>query len=175
MAQDIESAVRQQYGSIAKRGRSSRQDGVRRVAESFGYSEDELTSIPAEANMGLSCGNPTALASLRPGEVVLDLGSGGGFDVFIAGRKVGPTGRATYTPWLTPEGGFHSDLTMQRLADILNAEVDRPTVLETTALGAAWLAGHTAGVWPDQPDARAWSRCISSEMHSGFPALRHHC
>ena len=44
--------------------------------------------------MGLSCGNPTALASLKPGEVVLDLGSGGGFDVFIAGRKVGPTGRA---------------------------------------------------------------------------------
>jgi SAM-dependent methyltransferase len=52
--------------------------------------------------MGLSCGNPTALASLKPGEVVLDLGSGGGFDVFIAGRTVGPTGRAIGVD-MTPE------------------------------------------------------------------------
>jgi arsenite methyltransferase len=52
--------------------------------------------------MGLSCGNPTALAALKPGEVVLDLGSGGGFDIFIAGRKVGPTGRAIGVD-MTPE------------------------------------------------------------------------
>ena len=58
--------------------------------------------MPEGANMGLSCGNPTALASLKPGEVVLDLGSGGGFDVFIAGRKVGPTGRAIGVD-MTPE------------------------------------------------------------------------
>jgi arsenite methyltransferase len=58
--------------------------------------------LPEGANMGLSCGNPTALASLKPGEVVLDLGSGGGFDVFIAGRKVGPTGRAIGVD-MTPE------------------------------------------------------------------------
>lgn len=66
---------------------------MRAVAEAFGYTAEQLSSIPAEANMGLSCGNPTAIAALRPGEVVLDLGSGGGFDCFIAGRKVGPTGR----------------------------------------------------------------------------------
>jgi SAM-dependent methyltransferase len=53
-----------------------------------------LAVLPEGANMGLSCGNPTAIAGLKPGEVVLDLGAGGGFDVFIAGRKVGPTGRA---------------------------------------------------------------------------------
>jgi SAM-dependent methyltransferase len=53
-----------------------------------------LASIPAEANMGLSCGNPTATANLRPGEVVVDLGSGGGLDVFLAAAKVGPTGKA---------------------------------------------------------------------------------
>lgn len=63
-------------------------------AKGIGYSEEELSSLPEGANMGLSCGNPTALASLKPGEVVLDLGSGGGFDVFIAARKVGPEGRA---------------------------------------------------------------------------------
>jgi SAM-dependent methyltransferase len=55
---------------------------------------EELAALPEGANMGLSCGNPNALAALQPGEVVLDLGSGGGFDVFIAGCKVGPTGRA---------------------------------------------------------------------------------
>jgi SAM-dependent methyltransferase len=63
---------------------------------------DELAALPEGANMGLSCGNPTALASLQPGEVVLDLGAGGGFDVFIAGRKVGATGRAIGVD-MTPE------------------------------------------------------------------------
>ena len=64
------------------------------VAEAFGYSAEELRSIPAEANMGLSCGNPVATAHLRPGEVVVDLGSGGGIDVLLATKKVGPEGRA---------------------------------------------------------------------------------
>jgi arsenite methyltransferase len=63
------------------------------VAKAVGYSSEELAAMPAGANMGLSCGNPTAIASLKPGEVVLDLGSGGGFDCFIAGPKVGVTGR----------------------------------------------------------------------------------
>jgi SAM-dependent methyltransferase len=67
---------------------------VRAVAHAFGSSDAELAAIPAEANMGLSCGNPTAFASLRPGEVVVDLGCGGGMDVFLAATKVGPTGKA---------------------------------------------------------------------------------
>jgi SAM-dependent methyltransferase len=67
--------------------------GTEDLARQVGYSAEELGSLPEGANMGLSCGNPNALASLRPGEVVLDLGSGGGFDVFIAGRKVGASGR----------------------------------------------------------------------------------
>jgi arsenite methyltransferase len=66
---------------------------VTTLATSIGYSAEELSELPAGANMGLSCGNPTALASLTPGEVVVDLGSGGGFDVFLAGPKVGETGR----------------------------------------------------------------------------------
>ena len=72
------------------------------LAQQIGYSEAELSALPDSANMGLSCGNPNALAALKPGEVVLDLGSGGGFDVFIAGRKVGPTGRAIGVD-MTPE------------------------------------------------------------------------
>jgi len=64
------------------------------VAEAFGYSPEELASIPADANMGLSCGNPTAFANLRLGETVVDLGCGGGLDVLLAAPKVGPTGKA---------------------------------------------------------------------------------
>ena len=90
----IESVVREKYASVAKAGLSTNHDGVRAVAEAFGYSPDELASIPAEANMGLSCGNPTAFATLRPGETVVDLGCGGGLDVFLAADKVGPTGKA---------------------------------------------------------------------------------
>jgi SAM-dependent methyltransferase len=65
-----------------------------KLAQELGYAVEELKALPEGANMGLACGNPAALAALKPGEVVLDLGSGGGFDVFIAGRKVGTTGRA---------------------------------------------------------------------------------
>lgn len=64
------------------------------LAQQIGYSKDELAGLPADANLGLSCGNPTALASLTPGEVVVDLGSGAGFDCFLAGPRVGPIGRA---------------------------------------------------------------------------------
>jgi len=91
---NIQSIVREQYGRSATAGLSSDNDGVRAVAEAFGYTPAELNAIPAEANMGLSCGNPTATAHLKPGEVVVDLGSGGGLDVFLAAQKVGPAGRA---------------------------------------------------------------------------------
>jgi arsenite methyltransferase len=69
----IEQVVQSKYGDVAKAGLSSDHVGVKAVAEAFGYSGDELASIPAEANMGLSCGNPTAFASLKPGETVVDL------------------------------------------------------------------------------------------------------
>jgi len=94
MAEQILDSVRSKYGAVAESSLSTNDEGVMAVAEAFGYSAEELTSIPAEANMGLSCGNPTATANLRPGEVVLDLGSGGGLDVFLASKKVGPEGRA---------------------------------------------------------------------------------
>lgn len=102
MSDAIRDLVREKYGAIGAGGLSSRHDGVRAVAEAFGYTAEELASIPDEANMGLSCGNPTATANLRPGEVVVDLGSGGGLDVFLAARKVGPTGRAIGVD-MTPE------------------------------------------------------------------------
>jgi arsenite methyltransferase len=72
------------------------------LAHAIGYTDAELAAAPDGANMGLSCGNPTAIASLRPGEVVLDLGSGGGFDCFVAGPKVGAAGRVIGVD-MTPE------------------------------------------------------------------------
>jgi arsenite methyltransferase len=87
-------AVQRQYAAAAGSGLSSERKDVGAVARAFGYSADELATIPAEANLGLSCGNPMAFASLRAGETVVDLGCGGGLDVFLAARKVGPSGRA---------------------------------------------------------------------------------
>ena len=98
----IEQIVQEKYGSVATKGLSSEHQGVRAIAEAFGYSAAQLATIPAEANMGLSCGNPTAFASLRAGETVVDLGSGGGLDVFLAADKLGPTGRAIGID-MTPE------------------------------------------------------------------------
>src|SRR5512141_301651 len=102
MSESIQDAVRSRYSAVAASALSSEHEGVRAVAQAFGYSPEELASIPAEANMGLSCGNPTAFASLKPGEVVVDLGSGGGLDVFLAAQKVGPSGKAIGID-MTPE------------------------------------------------------------------------
>ena len=92
----IRETVRKGYTKIAK-GNSSCCCGSSspdKLAEGIGYTSQELEILPDGANMGLSCGNPTAIANLKPGQIVLDLGSGGGFDVFIAAKKIGPKGRA---------------------------------------------------------------------------------
>ncbi len=94
MTAEMLDSVKAKYGAVAESDLSSDHAGVRAVAEAFGYSAGELTSIPANANMGLSCGNPNATAHLKEGEIVVDLGSGGGLDVFLAAQKVGSNGRA---------------------------------------------------------------------------------
>jgi arsenite methyltransferase len=108
----VRQKVREGYGKIAAGegsccsatptccGGSS--DAAEKLAQHVGYSAEELAALPDGANLGLSCGNPNALAALQTGEVVLDLGAGGGFDVFIAGRKVGAGGRAIGVD-MTPE------------------------------------------------------------------------
>jgi len=102
MTEDIRKKVQQRYGQVASGGGSCcgpAQSGccgaptARDLSESVGYSPAELASIPEDANLGLGCGNPVALASLGEGETVLDLGSGGGIDCFLAARRVGPGGR----------------------------------------------------------------------------------
>src|SRR5512136_1972222 len=108
----VRQKVREGYGKIAQKGGSccgptptccgSSPVASEELAKHIGYSAEELSALPEGANMGLSCGNPNALAALQPGEVVLDLGAGGGFDVFIAGKKVGAKGRAIGVD-MTPE------------------------------------------------------------------------
>ncbi len=100
----IKEMVRARYGGIASASEASccapvsssccgpestPQDKARRM----GYSEAELSAVPDGANLGLGCGNPQAIAAMRPGEIVIDLGSGAGFDCFLAARQVGDSGR----------------------------------------------------------------------------------
>ena len=100
-AQVIRAAVRKTYGEIASGSVSTgccNNAGCCGPVEptssrDIGYSETELSSVPDGADLGLGCGNPQAIASLKPGERVLDLGSGGGFDAFLAARQVGSEGR----------------------------------------------------------------------------------
>jgi arsenite methyltransferase len=109
----IRQAVRQRYGQVAQRGATA--SGCRPASccdsttatlsassTRLGYSDEELQSVPEGANLGLGCGNPPAIAALQPGETVLDLGSGGGFDCFLAAQQVGETGRVIGVD-MTPE------------------------------------------------------------------------
>ncbi len=100
--EDIREIVRDRYGEIAQNktsccGPAASCCGTDRPADKMskeiGYSDEELSSLPDDANLGLGCGNPTALASLKQGEVVLDLGAGGGIDCFLAAKKVGTGGK----------------------------------------------------------------------------------
>ncbi len=72
------------------------------IGKKIGYTEEELTKVPADANLGIGCGNPTALASIKKGETILDLGSGAGFDCFLAATETGPTGQVIGVD-ITPE------------------------------------------------------------------------
>jgi arsenite methyltransferase len=114
-SEQIREKVREGYTRIAQAGVWQKEGGgssgcccggesvdADDLARTVGYTTAELATLPDGANMGLCCGNPTAIASLRPGEVVLDLGSGGGFDAFLAGPKVGPSGRVIGVD-MTPE------------------------------------------------------------------------
>jgi ubiquinone/menaquinone biosynthesis C-methylase UbiE len=88
---EIIGVVNAAYSARAREGVSSAY--ASNVAKAFGYTEDQLKSVPEAAHMGLSCGNPIATASIKEGETVVDLGSGGGIDVFLAAYKAGPTGK----------------------------------------------------------------------------------
>jgi arsenite methyltransferase len=100
---NIQEAVKEKYGAAAKRVTAGKTSCCGGAAELSGcdpitrnlYNESEKSALPADAvAASLGCGNPTALAELKPGEIVLDLGSGGGIDVLLSAKRVGPTGKA---------------------------------------------------------------------------------
>lgn len=108
---DVKKIVREKYASVAKRVSPSccsaqsccgSTERVQTVNENMGYTEQEIKAVPEGANLGLGCGNPTAIASLQEGETVLDLGSGAGFDCFLAAQKVGKKGKVIGVD-MTPE------------------------------------------------------------------------
>jgi SAM-dependent methyltransferase len=100
---EVKELVKERYAKVAlgERGYCCAGELVQ-IAHAIGYSPPELKSVPEGANLGLGCGNPVAMASLREGETVLDLGSGGGLDCFLAAQRVGPTGRVIGLD-MTPE------------------------------------------------------------------------
>jgi len=110
--ENIRKIVREGYAKSAKKEKSccaahnrsgdNTPDTSKEISRKIGYSEEEIESIPEDANLGLGCGNPVALASLKKGQTVLDLGSGGGFDCFLAANGVGKNGRVIGVD-MTPE------------------------------------------------------------------------
>ncbi|MDT8298647.1 MAG: arsenite methyltransferase, partial [Spirochaetaceae bacterium] len=103
-------AVRERYGEIARESTSCGCGGgsccgassAEAISSGLGYTEGEMKAVPEGANLGLGCGNPTALAAINEGDTVVDLGSGAGFDSFLAARRVGPAGRVIGVD-MTPE------------------------------------------------------------------------
>ena len=109
--EEIKKAVRQGYARVAKQTGSccgpatpccGSADMAQNIGKAIGYSDEDMGAVPEGANLGLGCGNPVALASLKEGEVVLDLGAGGGFDCFLAAKKVGKKGKVIGVD-MTPE------------------------------------------------------------------------
>jgi len=109
---EIKKSVRENYAAVAKQGascckpakssKSSCCSPSETASKSVGYTDEDINSVPDGANLGLGCGNPVALASLKEGETVLDLGSGAGFDCFLASQRVGPKGKVIGVD-MTPE------------------------------------------------------------------------
>lgn len=100
-SREIKRIVKEGYTKVAKQGTSccssvsccGSGNQAKDISKTVGYSEDEINAVPDGANLGLGCGNPVVIASLKEGDIVLDLGSGAGFDAFLAAKKVGKTGR----------------------------------------------------------------------------------
>ena len=108
---NIKKAVRDNYAKVATGGSCcpgpitnccGQEDLVKEISSSIGYSQDDMDKVPEGSNLGLGCGNPIALASIKKGEIVLDLGSGAGFDCFLAADRVGPEGKVIGVD-MTPE------------------------------------------------------------------------
>ena len=142
----IRQSVREQYGRVAERRASgcgcgpsccetTPTAGVEALSQALGYSAEEVGAAPQGANMGLGCGNPQAIAALKPGEAVLDLGSGGGFDCFLAARQVGDTGRVIgvdMTPAMISKARTNAEQGGYRNVEFRLGEIEHLPVADAT-------------------------------------------
>lgn len=142
--EDVRRRVRDGYDKIAREGlccssttsccdSSTASEALEKVK---GYTEEELTSIPQGSNLGLGCGNPVALASLREGETVIDLGSGGGVDCFLAGKRVGESGKVIgvdMTPAMIDRARENAQKSRSQNVEFRLGEIENLPVADNTA------------------------------------------
>lgn len=140
---EIRQAVRQQYGSVAESGGcgcgpaccSATTETAESLSKMLGYSADETAVVPDGSNMGLGCGNPQAIANLKAGETVLDLGSGGGFDCFLAARQIGDTGHiigVDMTPAMVSKARANAEKGNYRNVEFRLGEIEHLPVADGT-------------------------------------------
>lgn len=142
---DMRNAVRESYGKIAD-GKGKNEDcccgtikienSVKEISNKIGYSDEEIINVPEGANMGLGCGNPQLIADIKEGEIVIDLGSGGGFDCFLASEKVGPKGYVIgvdMTPEMVGKSRLLSTKHMYQNVDFRLGEIENLPVANNTA------------------------------------------
>jgi len=142
---EIRSAVRENYGKVAAAGGAgcgcstasccgtSREVTAADISRGLGYSGEDVAAVPEGANMGLGCGNPQAIASMQPGETVLDLGSGGGFDCFLAARAVGEKGHVIgvdMTPEMVTKSRRNAEITGFKNVDFRLGELENLPVAD---------------------------------------------
>ncbi len=144
---EIRQAVRQQYGSIAESGgcgcgpsaccgSTTDTADADTLSQALGYSANETAVVPEGSNMGLGCGNPQAIANLKADEIVLDLGSGGGFDCFLAARQVGDTGHVIgvdMTPAMVSKARANAEKGGYRNVEFRLGEIENLPVADETA------------------------------------------
>ncbi len=159
--EEIRKTVRDTYGDIARAGGSGCSCGcasgdtptAEESSTRVGYTDDDLSAAPDGANLGLGCGNPQAIASLKPGETVVDLGSGGGFDCFLAARAVGETGRVIgvdMTPEMIGKARGNADESEFGNVEFRLGEIEHLPVADDTA--DAIISNCVINLSPEKPD-----------------------
>ena len=153
---EIRQAVRARYGQAATHGTGCGcgmpAAGLEALSQRLGYSADDLTVAPSDSNLGLGCGNPGAIARLKAGEVVLDLGSGGGFDCFLAAGQVGDQGRVIgvdMTPEMISKARANAEKAAYRNVEFRLGEIENLPVADSTV--DAIISNCVINLSPDKP------------------------
>lgn len=160
---EIRSRVRERYASVASAKQagcgcstpsccSTKPPSAKAISARVGYSAGELDAVPEGANMGLGCGNPQAIAMLKKGEVVVDLGAGGGFDCFLAARQVGPRGKVIgvdMTPEMVSKARENAQKGKSTNVEFRLGEIEHLPVADNTA--DVILSNCVINLSPDKP------------------------